>query len=222
MVLGIETATTVCGVGIASEDGMVADDRIVREYAHAEVLPQAVERILIHSGVEGGDMDGIAVSIGPGSFTGLRIGLGLAKGLALGWDKPLIAVPTMEGLVKFLSHVCDWACVLLHARKGEVYRGLYRWLEETWKPDGDSGTCPVDEIAEGLPDDEIVFVGEGARRYHSYIESSVSRARWIPEPYSLPSGYAVAAWGRERFLSGQRDDPEALSPLYLKRFQGVG
>lgn len=220
-VLGIETATMICGVGIASGEGMVADYKILRKYAHAEVLPGAVERVLRDASLNGDDLNGIAVSIGPGSFTGLRIGLGLAKGLALGWDKPLVAVPTMEGLVGILPPVYRWVCVLLHARKGEVYRGLYCWINNVWMPQGKIDSIQVDDIHTGLPDEKIFFVGEGADLHRSTIESKRAHARFLPESRTLQSGYGVASKGREYFLSGKKDDIASLAPLYLKRFQGV-
>lgn len=220
-VLGIETATSLCGVGLAGDEGFVADYKLLRGYIHAEHLPVAVERVLMDAGIPADEVDGIAVSIGPGSFTGLRIGLGLAKGLAFGLDKPLLAVPTMDGLVSQVPDVCEWACVMLVARRGEVYQGLYRWENGSWKLAGDYDVIPEDTIGDRLPEGEILFLGEGAICHRGIIQKKVKGARFMTSVQSLPSGYSVAEKGRELLQTGQTVDIDTLVPLYLKRFQGV-
>ncbi len=220
-VLGIETATTLCGVGLAGDEGFVADYRVLRGYTHAEHLPEAVDQVLKDAGFLVGDIDGVAVSIGPGSFTGLRIGLGLAKGLAWGWEKPLVAVPTMEGLVLQVPGMCEWACVMLIARKGEVYQGLYKWEKDSWRLVGDYGIVQEGKIGEGFPESEILFLGEGTTCYRETIQKRVKGTRFLPPVYSIPSGYGVAERGRERLQKGEVADIDTLVPLYLKRFKGV-
>jgi tRNA threonylcarbamoyladenosine biosynthesis protein TsaB len=220
-VLGIETATQVCGVGLAGEEGLLADYRIVGKTIHAEHLPHAVETVLKDAGVSAGNLDGIAVSIGPGSFTGLRIGLGVAKGLAFGLKKPLVAVPTMDGIVSQVPSSTEWACVLLIARKGEAYRGLYRWSENSWKIIDRYETLSETQVCDGLPDQKILFLGEGAACYREIIRKRIKRACFPPQGMSLAGGYGVASKGRELLKAGKTVDIDSLVPMYLKRFQGV-
>ena len=220
-VLGIETATQVCGVGLAGDEGLLAEYRIVGKTIHAEHLPHAVETILKDAGVSAENLDAIAVSMGPGSFTGLRIGMGVAKGLALGLEKPLVAVPTMDGIVSQAPSSAAWACVLLIARKGEVYRGYYRWMENSWKLVGEYETLSETQICDGLPDQKILFLGEGAACYREIIRKRIKRACFPPQSLSLASGYGVASKGRELLKAGKTADIDSLVPMYLKRFQGV-
>lgn len=220
IVLGIETATSVCGVGLAGDEGFLADYRVLRQYAHAELLPEAVDTLLKDADIRAHDIDGIAVSIGPGSFTGLRIGLALAKGMAFGLEKPLIAVPTMDGMVSQVPHVCECICVLLAARKGEVYQGLFRRSANSWQREGKYEIIPENRIGEGLPDEGILFLGEGSENYKNCILDRVEEAHFLQPLHSIPSGYGVAAKGREFLCEGNVADMDTLSPLYLKRFQG--
>jgi tRNA threonylcarbamoyladenosine biosynthesis protein TsaB len=220
IVLGIETATSVCGVGLACDEGFMADYRILRRNKHAELLPEAIETVLKDAGMRVHEIDGIAVSIGPGSFTGLRIGLGLAKGMAFGLEKPLIAVPTMDGMVSQTPHVCEWACVLLTARKGEVYQGLFRRSENSWQREGKYEIVPENRIGKGLPNEGILFLGEGSDNNKNCILDRVDEAHFLPPFHSIPSGYGVAAKGRELLCEGNVADIDTLSPFYLKRFQG--
>lgn len=221
IVLGIETATKVCGVGLVNDGDIVLDYQIHRGYIHAEKLPEVISRIFDDVGIEGKDLDGIAVSIGPGSFTGLRIGLGLAKGLAFGLHKPLIAVPTMEGLLSKMPDICKWACVMIQARKGEVFQGLYKWNQNGWFLHGDYRIVPEKAIAMDLPDHEIVFVGDGALHYQEIIQKRRDRVRFVNNHLSGVSGYGVAKRGYELLMSGQTADSDGVVPIYIKKFQGV-
>jgi tRNA threonylcarbamoyladenosine biosynthesis protein TsaB len=220
-VLGIETATSICSVGLSSEQGFMAEYRLRGGYNHAEQLPAAVQNVLQGSGLNLADVDGIAVSIGPGSFTGLRIGLGLAKGLAYGSGKPLLAVPTMDALIYPVQVQCVLACVLIIARKDEVYLGLYKSLHGEWKPKGDPRIVPIEKIGEELPESEILFIGEGSFKYSEIIKQKVKKCCFIPSYYSMPSGYSVAAKGLQFLRIGHIADTNSLVPQYIKRFKGV-
>ena len=221
LILGIETATSLCGVGLAGDEGFVADYRILRGYTHAERLPEAVEKVMKDAEVPADKLDGIAVSIGPGSFTGLRIGLGMAKGLAFGMGKALITVPTMDGLISQVPGLSEWACVMLIARKCEVYQGLYRWTGSSWEKEGCYEVIQEDRLGEGLPDNQIIFLGEGAACCRGIIQERVKNARFLPPMHSLPSGFGIAERGLELLRKGMIGDIDTLTPLYLKRFQGI-
>jgi tRNA threonylcarbamoyladenosine biosynthesis protein TsaB len=135
-VLGIETATGVCGAALAVNGVIAAVEEIDRQKIHAEKLVSLVTAVLRAGGITPRDLDGIAVSIGPGSFTGLRIGLSAAKGLAYATGVPLLAVPTLEALANRAERDGilpseGWLCAALDAR-GEPFapkgpRPMPRW-----------------------------------------------------------------------------------------------
>jgi len=221
IILGVETATMACSVGLASEDGFIAGVQLMRGKVHAEQIPAAVEFVLRHAGLVMTDLDGLAVSIGPGSFTGLRIGLGLAKGLALGLGLPMAAVPTMRGMVNQVPPWAERACVMITARRGEVYQGLFRNQDNEWIPEGEICIVPDEALGEDLPKDDRIFVGTAATSRRDLIRACVPSARFLPEVQNLPCGYQIAREGRQMLLADEATDPEQLVPLYLKRFQGV-
>ncbi len=221
IVLGIETATSLCGVGLTGDEGLIADYKLLRGTIHSEHLPLAIERIIKEAGITPNAIDGIAVSIGPGSFTGLRIGLGVAKGLAFGLSKPLIAVHTMDGLIAPIPRICEWACVLLIARKGEVYQGFYQWADRFWERKDEYKIILEKKIGFGLPKTDVLFLGEGSLKYQSKIKKRVKGARFLAPVHSLPSGYNIAEKGRQWLIKGETADIDTLVPLYIKRFQGI-
>jgi tRNA threonylcarbamoyladenosine biosynthesis protein TsaB len=220
-VLGIETATTSCGVGLWNETGLVAETRNLSGNAHAEQLPVCVHNLLAQTRTSATRLEGIAVSIGPGSYTGLRIGLAFAKGMAFALEIKMAAVPTMDGLVSAVPAVSPYACVLMHSKKGEVYRGLYRLEIDQWKRAGDFTVAESSRLGEGLPVEETLFLGEGARLYRPLLERQCGNPRFLPDIYSFPSGAGVASEGFRRLAAGDSDDPDTLVPMYLKPFQGV-
>ena len=221
VVVGIETASRVCGVALAGPDGWMAEYRIRGQSTHGETLADAVSMLLGKTRIGIGQIDGVAVSIGPGSFTGLRIGLGFAKGFAFGRGLPLVAVPTMDGLAVLVPTVFQNLCILMPSKKGEVYQGLYRREPTGWILSGQLKTVAENQIGEGWPEEETVFIGEGAVQHAAAIQAKTPKAVFFPEVYSLPSGYGIARRGRDLLMAGQRSDIGSLVPQYLKRFQGV-
>ncbi|HEX9935080.1 MAG TPA: tRNA (adenosine(37)-N6)-threonylcarbamoyltransferase complex dimerization subunit type 1 TsaB [bacterium] len=221
IVLGIETATHLCGVGLAGPDGCIAEYRMATGGFRGEQLAGAVSTLLRDAGLKPSQIDGVAVSIGPGSFTGLRVGLAFAKGFVLGTDKPMVAVATLDAMAFQVPVAFAGLCVLLHSKKNEVYRGLYRPENGKWVAADDPAAVPIDCIAEGCGGSGTAFVGEGVLENASSILGHASNAQFLPPLLSMPSGCAVAMLGRNLLEEGIRSDADKLVPRYIKRFQGV-
>lgn len=224
IVLGIETATNVCGVGLSKDNTFIGEYRLLRGSVHAEQVPPAIEILLRDSGFTVNDLDGIAISIGPGSFTGLRIGLGVAKGLTFASNKPLIPVKTMDAMVWQLPGYCPYACVLIPARKGEFYQGIFRFHGGEWKHEGDIQTVLEKNFSDSLPSGDIILIGEPAgldKKIRDKWQINESAIHVLPPFFAMPSGYAVARLGEDLLKSGYTANSDDLVPFYLKRFQGV-
>ncbi|PYM04330.1 MAG: tRNA (adenosine(37)-N6)-threonylcarbamoyltransferase complex dimerization subunit type 1 TsaB, partial [Candidatus Rokuibacteriota bacterium] len=126
-VLGLETATLAGGAALIDGDRIVGEYTLNIRVTHSERVMAAVDRLLTDAGWRPSDLEGLAVSIGPGSFTGLRIGVSTAKGLALALGLAVVPVPTLDALAAGLPFAALPVCPILDARKGEVYASLYRW-----------------------------------------------------------------------------------------------
>ena len=125
--LALETATLAGGAALLDDGRLVGESRLNIALTHSERLMAVVDRLLQDCGWEISSLRGLAVSIGPGSFTGLRVGAATAKGLALALDLPIAPVPTLDALAATLPFADAPVCPLLDARKGEIYCSLYRW-----------------------------------------------------------------------------------------------
>ena len=216
-ILGIETSTKTGSVAVVSENGVIAQYSLNIEVTHSERLMSTVDRVLKDTGLVMRQFDGFAVAIGPGSFTGLRIGVSTVKGLALATGKPVAAVPTLLALAWNVAHAAYPVCPMLDARKNEVYAALY-------KSDGTHFVPVMTEMVISLArlGDRItgttVFTGEASFLYREEIRKQFGAAAlFAPLSSILPSAAAVAEIGLDMIRSGRQADPDSLSPLYIRR-----
>ncbi|HET6364179.1 MAG: tRNA (adenosine(37)-N6)-threonylcarbamoyltransferase complex dimerization subunit type 1 TsaB [Nitrospirota bacterium] len=216
-ILGIETSTKTGSVAIVSEEGVVAQYSLNIEVTHSERLMSTVDRVLKDTGLEVHDLDGFSVAIGPGSFTGLRIGLSTVKGLALATGKPIAAVPTLQALAWNLPYSLYPVCPLLDARKNEVYAALYRFAGTALVQVLPETAISIFRLAEQISE-KVVFTGEGSRIFRDGIQEVFGeRAVFAPHSAVLPSGAKVAEIGLDMIKSGRQAEPDRLTPLYIRR-----
>jgi tRNA threonylcarbamoyladenosine biosynthesis protein TsaB len=216
-VLGIETATRTGGVAIVSELGVLAEYTLNIEVTHSERLMSTVDRVLRDTGLPMASIEGFGVSIGPGSFTGLRIGLSTVKGLAFTTGKPVAAVPTLKALAWNTPHARCPVCPILDAKKKEVYAALYRQEGMDLIRELPESVLPIAALAEIIAG-EVLFTGEGSRLFAGEIERLFgARALLAPLAATVPSAASVAEIALMMLQRGQHADPDALSPLYIRR-----
>jgi tRNA threonylcarbamoyladenosine biosynthesis protein TsaB len=216
-VLGIETATPVCGVALGREDAVLVERSLNVGTHHAERLLPMIRDALGEAGMGLRDLDGIAVSIGPGSFTGLRIGLSTAKSLCWSAGLPLVAVSTLEAMAAQFPHAGCPVCPALDARKKEVYAALYDTssgcARTLMAPAAVSPVPFVSSLA-----GPTLFVGDGARLYRREVVAALGeRARFAPPPLDRPSAASVAALGLSRLGRGETEDLARVEPVYLRK-----
>jgi tRNA threonylcarbamoyladenosine biosynthesis protein TsaB len=219
-VLSIETSTMLGGVAVMdSEAGLLAEVRVNVKAGHSERLMAEVDQALRACGLGLDDLEVLSVAVGPGSFTGLRIGLGTAKGLAFRSGLRIAAVPSLEAFAMNFPFSAHPVCPMLDARKGEVYAGVFlndgdetrRLVPET--------SAKAAELAGRLTGHErVVFAGEGAVIYREEILRALGgRALFAPPHLNVPSPASVAALGLRVAVKGNFEDPASLSPFYIRK-----
>ena len=169
----------------------------------------AIDRLLADAGWAPADLAGLAVAVGPGSFTGLRIGLSAVKGLALALGIPIAAVPTLDAMATAVPFAALPVCPVLDARKGEVYCSLYRWDRVSMRREWEYLAMSPGALSARLSE-PVIVVGDGA----SAITSP--HARQAPIHRRLPSPSAVAVLGHARLMAGQCVAASDLVPIYLR------
>jgi tRNA threonylcarbamoyladenosine biosynthesis protein TsaB len=211
-VLAIDTSTLAGGVALVDDERTVAEYVLDIRLTHSERLMPAVDRVMTDAGWAPWELTGLAVAIGPGSFTGLRIGVSAVKGLGVALGLPIAAVPTLDALAAGLSGAALPVCTVVVARRDEVYASLYRWDGLAMRREWDYLALPPGDLAERLCE-PVMLVGEGA----SLIASPLARP--APPWRAVPSVAVVGHLGVQRLRAGETVGAADLVPLYVGRSQ---
>jgi tRNA threonylcarbamoyladenosine biosynthesis protein TsaB len=208
-VLAVDTSTMAGGVALVDGERVIGESLLDVRTTHSERLMLAVDRVLGDAGWAPRTLDGLAVAIGPGSFTGLRIGVAAVKGLALALKCPVAAVPTLDAMAAQLPWASRPVCAILAARRDEVYASLYRWDGSAMRRDWDFLALSPAALAARLTE-PVLAVGDGVASVLSPWITSVRPARRGPMA-------AVVAWlGMEQLCRGDMAAAADLIPLYLR------
>ncbi len=215
-VLGLDTAGPVAGVGLVA-DGVRAGERWGAAGSHAAALPLMAAELLRATGHQPGALGGVAVGIGPGSFTGLRVGLSYAKGLALGAGCRLVGVPSLDAMAAAALDQIEpgtgcLICPLIDARREQVYAGFYRVDGDRLEKVSGALLIDVDALAARVAPAVIFVGGTVAERARQALASRCDGAP--AAPLTAPTGAAVAALGAAAIAGGVADDPRSLEPIY--------
>jgi tRNA threonylcarbamoyladenosine biosynthesis protein TsaB len=223
VILGIETATSICSVGIASGEKMIAELRFDIKNIHAEVLSESIKQALRLSGTDLKNIEAFAVSIGPGSFTGLRIGLATAKGLAFASGKPLVAVSTLQAQAaagnQYSVDSNQWSVVpVIKARAGEVYVARFQNAWPMPTPKSGEVLLAVQDFSKWLQLPAILCGNGVAMLQARGILENLSDRMIVPESAAPLSGGLVARLGAIKLTAGEVADLATLEPRYLQEF----
>ncbi|NAS32086.1 tRNA (adenosine(37)-N6)-threonylcarbamoyltransferase complex dimerization subunit type 1 TsaB [Flavobacteriaceae bacterium R38] len=219
IILSIETSTTNCSVSIAEKGQLKA---LVEEnnvnYSHSENLHRFIKEALKDASFSLNDLDAIAVSKGPGSYTGLRIGVSAAKGLCFSLDKPLISVSTLEALSHQVEATSGFIAPLLDARRMEVYSAVFDFDHQEIR---ETRAEIIDEhsFSDFLDQDKVYFVGPGAEKCKSILLHSNAR---FSENIAMPSAKEMTRLAYEKFKISNFEDVAYFEPYYLKDFISGG
>ena len=217
MILNIETATTNCSVSIAQEGLVVAFKEIAElNYSHAEQLHVFIEEVLLEAAVSLSDLKAIAVSKGPGSYTGLRIGVSAAKGLCYALNIPLIAIPTLKSLsLQCQPKAGEVVLPMLDARRMEVYISAYDHKGEELHPT-EAKILEENSLSEWMASySKVYFIGSGAQKaFEVHHQSNISVLD------TLPSAKEMAGLSFQKYVAKDFEDVAYFEPYYLKDFMG--
>jgi tRNA threonylcarbamoyladenosine biosynthesis protein TsaB len=220
-ILALETATDVCGVALLDDDAVVAEAHLHRPRVHSARLTPLVEDVLAHAERAPDALDAVAVSMGPGSYTGLRIGVSTAKGWARAADAALVGVPTLGAYAAQLRPVArpgDVICALLDARRDEVYAGALRRTDDGLAPHAETTALPVEALPDwlGAVEGRLWALGNGAAKSRAALDAAVPTLTVLPPDEVAPSAAWVGRRGRARLDTDGPDDLSAFEPLYVK------
>ncbi|MGN0507584.1 MAG: tRNA (adenosine(37)-N6)-threonylcarbamoyltransferase complex dimerization subunit type 1 TsaB [Lachnospiraceae bacterium] len=220
--LAIESSGLVASAAVVSDTTLLAEYTVNFKKTHSQTLLPMVEEIVKMLELDLHDIDAIAVSGGPGSFTGLRIGSATAKGLGLALKKPIVAVPTTQAIAANLYGSDSLLCPLMDARRNQVYTGLYHYNENGFEIVADQMAVPVEEIvakvnAQGEP---VIYLGDGVEVFRGLLsEKTTVPFSFAPLHVSKQRAGALAARAAELYKEGKVQTAAEHVPDYLRLSQ---
>lgn len=221
-ILALDTSGLVASVALIEDDNLVAEYTINYKKTHSQTLLPMIDEIVKMIHLDLMDIDAIAVACGPGSFTGLRIGSATAKGLGLALNKPLISIPTVDGLAYNLYGVEHLICPLMDAKRNQVYTGLYEFENDNFVVLEKQMAIDIEEIIEIINSKErsVIFLGDGVIPYREIIEDKITVPyQFAPAHMSKQRAGAIGTLAKLYFEKGKIESAESHEPVYLRLSQ---
>ncbi|MBS4912722.1 MAG: tRNA (adenosine(37)-N6)-threonylcarbamoyltransferase complex dimerization subunit type 1 TsaB [Veillonella sp.] len=218
MYLGIETSSAASSVALLNEQGIYNELTVQAGLTHSEQLVPNIDLLLKQSNVTKADLKGVAVSIGPGSFTGLRIGMGTAKALAYALRIPLVGVMTMDAMARNFYNVQGVVSIMIDAQKKQVYEARYSWKEGQLVALSDPEVKPREAALEdlnalGVP---VIVAGDGIVKIKDSIEETYQNITVAPPTLILPRASSIVLEALPKLEAGV-DENDRLVPYYMRR-----
>lgn len=212
--LAIETATRQLGVAVIDGERLLSSYELLAEHPHAVELPGAVSRVLKAAQTTLEQVEALVVDIGPGSFTGLRIGLAFVKALAFPAKKPLVGIPSLDVLAANVPFTEGLICPVLDAKQHNIYTALFQVRDGRPVKQTEYLLGPVEELLAQVKR-ATIFLGDGCALYRDRILAHCPHAQFAAPELWLPRAATLGRLGRERVVHGEQADPATLVPMYL-------
>ncbi len=215
--LGIDTATMLASIGVIEDQKVLAEMKFDVKITYSEVLLHFIDYLLKSLNLKTTDLDGFSISIGPGSFTGLRIGLSTVKGLSFATGRPVAAVPTLDALASLSLFSLHPVVPLIDAKKKQVYSAVYDTKDGVVKRKSPYFVLSLEKLVKKLPQ-RVLFSGPGVFAFKDLLEKVEKKKKfhYLLGENSLPSGAAVAKLGLGKLKNNEKEDLSMLVPLYVR------
>lgn len=219
LVLALETSTPQTSIALGTEQGVVASAVVSWGRGHSEVTVPAIERLLAWSEIDPGQLGGVAVGLGPGLFTGLRVGISTAKGLAQVLRLPMVGLGSLDVLAYSVRYARERICAVLDAKRGEVFWSFYRSVPGGVTRETEPSVGPPERLAAELEasPEETLLVGGGALMHRRVLERDATGVDFA----STANAFPLAVWLLElavpRFHREETASPHEIVPLYLRK-----
>jgi tRNA threonylcarbamoyladenosine biosynthesis protein TsaB len=215
-ILGLDTSSRYGSIALCDGARVLTEYNTLGVTNQTERLMPTLERMLADIGWKAGEIEGFVVVHGPGSFTGVRVGLATVQGLAMAIGRPAVGISSLHALALGLPHCAIPLCPVLDARKGEIYTALYAWREgrlELLEPE----QVVSPSLFLSRLDGPVMFLGDGVPVIEPLLSAHARMApRFAAGTSGLPRASVIALWGREALAAASVDSAARLSPLYLR------
>lgn len=219
-ILAIDASGLSGSVAYISDYKLVGEYYICHKLTHSQTVMPMLEHLKNMIGLELDKIDAIAVTSGPGSFTGIRIGVATAKAMALAIGVPIIGIPTLDVMANNITFADKLICPIMDARRNQVYTSLYKWEESTLQRVEEYLAVPIDELLEKIADQEVIFLGDGVDVLRSQIVDKMGdKAHFAPSFLHMQRASVLAHLACEAYERGETEDADEFVPMYLRKSQ---
>ncbi len=221
-VLAIDSSGLVASVAVVTQDDVIAEYTFNYKKTHSITLMPMVDEIMKRLEIDINEIDAIAISSGPGSFTGLRIGASTAKGLGLVLKKPLINIPTLDAIAFNLFKTDGLICPIMDARRNQVYTGIYKFVDDEFYTVQSQMAVEINEIANEINklNKSVIFLGDGVPVYKDILKELLHVPyQFAPVHLSKQRAGAVGALGLKYLEKGITVSANEFEPIYLRASQ---
>jgi len=213
--LAIDTSTKNLSLAVAKAGKVVKFRNVKLNRPLSSSIMPSIKKILDSAGISLAKLDGFAIGLGPGSFTGLRVGLSTIKGLAFATDKPIIGISSLDVLAMNIEDNDVQICTLCDAKRNLVYACLYEKKDSILRKKSDYCLESIDEVLKKIKG-KVLFIGDGVKLFRNDINKMKSiNPKFVNGKFTLPQARCLIPLALEKFQKGQRDDAAKLVPLYL-------
>lgn len=220
-VLSLDSSTETASCAIMEDNKLLGEITFNYEKQHSVILMTMIDNLLTNLHLDITSLDGFVVAQGPGSFTGLRIGMATIKGLSFGSGKPFVSISSLDALAYNLPFAPGIICPIIDALRNNVYNRLYRTKEGKLSALGDCSILSMDDLIESLSsyEEPIYFIGDGTYKYKEKLISALPRLYFAPPHLNLNRASSLGELGLNLLNSGIHDDLDTSTPIYLRKSQ---
>lgn len=222
IVLSMDSSSLVTTVALLKDEHILGEFTINFKREHSVILMEKVEELLKDCEVDINDVDGFVVSKGPGSFTGLRIGMATVKGLSMGNNKPYVSISSLDALAYSLLNFDGLICPIMDALRDSVFTCIYKNIDGKLTKVIDYSALSLEELATELNSlgEKVIFTGDGVYKHKDYLLANIPKAIFAPNHLSIIKASSLGELGMIELKNGNFDDKNS-APLYLKKPQAV-
>lgn len=219
-ILAIDASGLSGSVAYISDYKLVGEYYICHKLTHSQTIMPMIEHLRSMIGLDLEQVDAVAVTSGPGSFTGIRIGVATAKAMALALGVPIIGIPTLDVMANNMTFTDKLICPIMDARRNQVYTSLYRWKENTLQRVEEHLAISIDELLEKVAGEEVIFLGDGVDVMRSKItEQMGNKAHFAPSFLHMQRASVLAHLACQAYERGEMENADDFVPMYLRKSQ---
>lgn len=220
-ILSLDSATESASCAILEDEKLLCELTFNNKKQHSVILMPMIDTLLKTMGLSVSDLDGFVVSKGPGSFTGLRIGTAVIKGLAQGANKPFVSVSTLDSLAYNMAYTEGIICPIIDALRDNVYTALYKYRKEKLEILLDHNIIHIDELILMLKNKEmpICFIGDGVYKFREKLTKELPQSIFAPSQLNLARASSLGELGLKLLNNGVSENIYSFAPVYLRQSQ---